>query len=112
MHRNFKLHPNGGTPLGESLWKVMQEAYPLSEKRKMILIVTDGNPDSLENSRLAIELGNELGFEFYGIGIEDQHIMSLLPESSCVIKKIEELAPAMFGLLQNALLNLKRSVYK
>jgi len=104
MHRNFKLHPNGGTPLGESLWKVMQEAYPLSEKRKLILIITDGKPDSLENSKLAIELGNELGFEFYGIGIEDQHIRSLLPDSSCVIKKIDELAPAMFGLLQNALL--------
>ena len=110
MHHNFKLSAYGGTPLGEALWKVMQEAYFLKEKRKIILIITDGKPDSIQNTESAIELGKELGFEFYGIGIEDDNIRSFLPETSRVIRKIDELAPAMFGLLQNALLNLKRKV--
>lgn len=35
----------GGTPMGQALWWVMQEMQGLQEQRKIILIVTDGEPD-------------------------------------------------------------------
>ena len=35
------------TPMAESLWWVMQQMCLLRENRKIILIITDGEPDSI-----------------------------------------------------------------
>ena len=104
LHTNFNLRPSGSTPMGEAIWWTLAQCYPLTENRKIILIITDGKPDSVENTEKAIEHGKRLGFEFYGIGIENQNILSLLPSSSKVITKLEELSPTMFGLLEAAIL--------
>ena len=104
LHTNFCLRPSGSTPMGEAIWWTMGQCLTLKENRKIILIITDGKPDSVENTEKAIEHGKRLGFEFYGIGIENQNILSLLPSSSKVITKLEELSPTMFGLLEAAIL--------
>ena len=101
---NLDLSPAGGTPMGEALWWVMQEMLPLVEKRKLVLIVTDGDPDSVDCATQAIEQGRRAGFEIYGIGITSQAIMGLLPGRSVVVNAMPELAPAMFTLLENAIL--------
>jgi cobalamin biosynthesis protein CobT len=101
---NLDLSPAGGTPMGEALWWVMQEMLPLTEKRKLVLIVTDGDPDSVDCAIQAIEQGMRAGFEIYGIGITSQAIMGLLPGRSVVVNAMPELAPAMFTLLENAIL--------
>ena len=104
LHTNFCLQPSGSTPMGEAIWWTMQQCYSLKENRKIILIITDGKPDSVENTEKAIEHGKRLGFEFYGIGINNPNIMSILPGTSKFISKLEELAPTMFKLLQDAML--------
>jgi cobalamin biosynthesis protein CobT len=101
---NLDLSPAGGTPMGEALWWLMQEMLPLAEKRKLVLIVTDGDPDSVDCATQTIEQGRKAGFEIYGIGITSQAIMSLLPRRSVVVNAMPELAPAMFTLLENAIL--------
>ena len=104
LHTNFCLRPSGSTPMGEAIWWTMAQCLTQKENRKIILIITDGKPDSVENTEKAIEHGKRLGFEFYGIGIENQNILSLLPSSSKVITKLEELSPTMFSLLESAML--------
>jgi Mg-chelatase subunit ChlD len=104
LHTNFKLRPSGSTPMGEAIWWVMAQCFSLKENRKIILIITDGKPDSVENTEKAIEHGKRLGFEFYGIGIENPNIQALLPGSSKVITQLEELSPTIFSLLQDAML--------
>ncbi len=104
VHANLDLVPAGGTPMGEALWWVMQGMLPLSERRKLILIVTDGEPDSLECAHQAIEQGGRAGFEIYGIGITSPGINVLLPGRSAVVNSMAELAPAMFTLLEAAIL--------
>ncbi len=104
LHTNFSLRPSGSTPMGEALWWTMAQCYSLRENRKIILIITDGKPDSVENTEKAIEHGKRLGFEFYGIGINNSNIMSILPGTSKFITKLEELTPTMFGLLEAAIL--------
>jgi Mg-chelatase subunit ChlD len=104
VNPNLDLSPAGGTPMGEALWWVMQEMLPLAEKRKLVLIVTDGDPDSMDCATQAIEQGMRAGFEIYGIGITSQAIMGLLPGRSVVVNAMPELAPAMFTLLENAIL--------
>jgi hypothetical protein len=96
----------GGKP-GDNFQRVTypyQQCYPLRENRKIIFIITDGKADSVENTEKAIEHGKHLGFEFYGIGIGNPHLMTILPNSSKVIAKLEELTPTMFEILQNAIL--------
>ena len=104
LHTNFSLRPSGSTPMGEAIWWTLQQCYSLRENRKIILIITDGKPDSVENTEKAIEHGKRLGFEFYGIGINNSNIMSILPGTSKFITKLEELAPTMFKLLETAIL--------
>ncbi|NCD34972.1 MAG: VWA domain-containing protein [Spartobacteria bacterium] len=104
VHANLDLAPVGGTPMGEALWWVMQDMLPLSERRKLILVVTDGEPDSLECATQAIEQGEKAGFEIYGIGITSPGINVLLPGRSAVVNSMAELAPAMFTLLEAAIL--------
>ena len=105
LHTKFCLRPSGSTPMGEAIWWAMAQCYPLKENRKIILIITDGKPDSVENTEKAIEHGKRLGFEFYGVGINNSNIMGFLPDSSKFIEKLEELAPALFELLQNAMVS-------
>jgi len=104
VHANLDLVPAGGTPMGEALWWVMQDMLPLKERRKLILVVTDGEPDSLECATQAIEQGEKAGFEIYGIGITSPGINVLLPGRSTVVNSMAELAPAMFTLLEAAIL--------
>ena len=103
MHSNFGMNATGCTPLGEALWWVLQQMQPLAESRKIVLILTDGDPDSFPAARNAIEDGRRFGVEIYGLGITSEAITKLLPNHSRTINDLSELAPAMFGMLRGAL---------
>ncbi len=105
IHTRFHTRASGCTPMGESVWWVLQEMLPLTESRKIILILTDGDPDNLSNTIEAIGLGRKLGFELYGIGIKTGSIKSILPHSSCNIQDLSGLAPAMFGIMKTVFNN-------
>ena len=104
MHSNFAVSATGCTPLGEALWWTLQQVVPLAESRKIILILTDGDPDSFNVALDAIEEGRRFGVEIYGLGIMSEAISKLLPDNSCTIHDLSELAPAMFGMLRGALI--------
>lgn len=103
LPRYLNMDAHGGTPLAPALWWVMQTMLPLRENRKLILTVTDGEPDSIKASIAALDTARKAGFEVYGIGIKNGCISRLLPQSSRIVWKLPELAPAMFDLLQNTL---------
>jgi len=100
----FDIRASGGTPLAGPLWWVLQTMLPLKEQRKMILIITDGMPDNQLAANNAIGVAQKLGFEVYGLGIRDEHITHLLPHSSRVVNDLPDLVPAVFAMLQAALL--------
>lgn len=100
----FDINASGGTPLAAALWWVMQTMLFLKEQRKIILIITDGVPDSTHAAIHAVTVAQKLGYEVYGLGIRDEHIAHLLPQTSRVINDLSDLAPVMFDMLQNALL--------
>ncbi|MDD2967800.1 MAG: VWA domain-containing protein, partial [Desulfovibrionaceae bacterium] len=103
IHNHFLVEARGTTPMAEALWWVMQQMLPLQETRKIILIITDGEPDNIADTKAALLQAHNLGMETYGIGIKSDSITRLLPIQSRSVKSLTELAPAMFGLLQNAL---------
>ncbi len=100
---SFNINASGGTPLAAALWWVMQTMLFLKEQRKIILIITDGIPDSTHAAIHAVNVAQKLGYEVYGLGIRDEHVAHLLPQTSRVID-LPDLAPGMFDMLQDALL--------
>ncbi len=104
MHGDFAVSAAGCTPLGEAFWWVLQQVVPLPESRKIVLILTDGDPDSFNVALNAIEDGRRFGVEIYGLGITSETITKLLPDHSRTINDLAELAPAMFGMLRGALI--------
>ena len=100
----FDIRASGGTPLAAALWWVLQTMLPLKEQRRIILVITDGMPDNPLAANNAIGVAQKLGFEVYGLGIRDEHITHLLPHTSKVVNDLPDLVPAMFAMLQAALL--------
>ncbi len=109
VHPRLKVAAVGTTPLAESLWWVMQEMLPLREARKLILLLTDGDPDTPTCALKAIRHAERLGFEVYAISIGAVNILQHLPGRHRTINTMAELAPAMFGLLQGALVGRRRA---
>ncbi len=101
---SFDINASGGTPLAAALWWIMQTMLFLREQRKIILIITDGVPDSTHAAIHAVTVAQKLDYEVYGLGIRDEHIAHLLPQTSRVINDLSGLAPVMFDMLQDALL--------
>ena len=100
----FDIRASGGTPLAGAVWWVLQTMLPLKERRKMILVITDGMPDNPLAANNAIGVAQKLGFEVYGLGIRDEHITHLLPHTSRVVNDLPDLVSAMFAMLQATLL--------
>ena len=107
VHADLDLIPSGSTPLGEALWWVMQDMVPVRQRRKIILIVSDGMPDSYACARHALDQGERFGFEIYGLGIACPYVTELMPGRSKVIDTIAELPNTMFSLLESAVFHGK-----
>ena len=69
----------------------------------MVVIMTDGEPDSVPAAQRVLRAAEALGFEVYGIGIQSAAIQALLPRASVGVKSLSELPEAMFMLLYKAL---------
>jgi cobalamin biosynthesis protein CobT len=110
MHTEFSMEADGGTPMAPALWWVLQQLYFLPEPRKLILLITDGMPDDLAAARTAVKAALAQGVEVYGIGMMTDSVFNLLPAAyGRKIMDIRELAPAMFGILQGALVGKYRT---
>ncbi len=104
----FKIKAWGRTPLAESLWWVYQTLLQQPEPRKIILLLTDGEPDYKDSALHAIDYAEKIGIEIYGIGIPPCQINNILPEHKSIkLESMNQLPQAMFGLLQHALLKQK-----
>ena len=104
MTDRFCIKGAGSTPLAPALWWTMQTMLPLRESRKIVLILTDGEPDEVTPCLAAIRQAERMGMEVLGIGIQHTAIKELLPNSSRIIYALPDLAPAMFDMLQSSLL--------
>jgi nitric oxide reductase activation protein len=83
----------------------MREMLPLPESRKIIFVVTDGEPDSFEEAKAAIEVAKKLRLELFGLGLGDHSINKLLPQRSAVLINLTDLPQKLFWLLGQAINN-------
>ena len=87
-----------------AIWWTLQRMLFLGQSRKIILIISDGEPDNFTATQKVIQMTQESGHEVYGIGIDDTGLQRLLPENIEIIRSIHELPVAMFGVLQKVLI--------
>lgn len=101
----FYLSGQGGTPMLEALWRAGFELLAQPEPRKLCLVVTDGWPNDPKGVRAFIQRARTSGIEVLGLGIgEAAQVGELFGRFDAVsIQGIEELAPALFRLLERRL---------
>ena len=93
----------GGTPLAEALRYVLTEMLNLPEPRKIVIILTDGDPNDGESAVAAIKEAADLKIEVVTLGIEDVRHPDIFPTFE-IVKHVRDLPEKAFRLLERLLL--------
>jgi cobalamin biosynthesis protein CobT len=98
----FGCGTEGGTPLAEGLWYAASQLLGCWESRKIILALTDGEPDDDAAARDILSRCGASGIEVVGIGlgIEVGHLF----ERSITILQMAELRSRLFELSRDLLI--------
>jgi cobalamin biosynthesis protein CobT len=96
------IKPDNYTPTPEAMWYAAYTLASRREERKMIFVVTDGEPDDPESTIMMDRWLRQCGVEVVGIGIMLEHIKEIFRDN-IVIQNLDELAPELFGLLEKKL---------
>lgn len=97
----------GYTPLLTGLWSGLRSISQRKEARKILIVITDGEPDQrTQCTELINRIRTSDGVEVFGIGISDANtlVKPLFGEQYAVsIKKIDQLASEIFKLSEQIL---------
>ena len=100
--RYAAIKADGGTPLAEALWWGIDSLLQTKETRKLLLVITDGEPVNPDGVRDIVNLAAKSGFQMLGLGIGSDAVHEFFPTYS-VVNTIHDLAPAMFKMLRTSL---------
>lgn len=94
-----RIQASGGTPLAEALVDVVQQLALTKEKRKIVIVITDGVPDDTKKAKNYLEKMAKSGIDLYGIGIG--YDVSHLFDQSVTIKNVNELSKVLYELAKH-----------
>ena len=100
---NFTLSADeqGSTPLTEALWFAASSLLACREERKILIVLTDGQPDNLTTALEALARCRASGIEDIGIGI--YHDVKHLFKVPITINKIGDLRGKIFQISREIL---------
>lgn len=102
----FSSITDGGTPLHTALWYAASSVLATREERKVIMVLTDGQPDDYHNgcllTKAIIQRCINSGIELVGVGICID-VSHLFTQSIC-INDVSELRSELFGISRDLLL--------
>lgn len=93
----FDQSPRGTTPMAEAIWYAASQLIYRKEERKIILVITDGEPDNLQQTQEIIALCERSGIQLVGIGIQTDSVEQLF-RSTSVIEDLGSLKSKLFEL--------------
>lgn len=99
-----KVKADGSTPMSQCLKASFSDLIRQKEPRKLLMVITDGDPDNLPATVKTIEMIKAHGVEMLGLGIN--HNVGHLFEKHGNISNVNDLAAAMFSMMQKTLLNV------
>ncbi len=88
----------GTTPLGPAIWALLPRLSALKQARKLLIVLTDGEPDSEPAAKAALADAERSGVEVIGIGI-DTVSTELLFKKHAEVRTVDDLPEAMFRVL-------------
>lgn len=101
----FAVSVEGSTPLAQALWTVSSLLVRQREDRKILIVVTDGDPDDVTSATDIIERCRNSGVEVLGIamGTQSSNLRVLFGSNYRYISGVSDLRQALFELVQNVL---------
>ena len=93
----------GSTPMTGALWFAAADLLARPEPRKVLLTLTDGDPNNVSSTRALIQQASGAGIELIGVGIA--HDVSALFPLAIRIGTIASLQPALFSVAEQLLLS-------
>ncbi|WP_220756873.1 cobaltochelatase CobT-related protein [Shewanella colwelliana] len=67
---NFLVCGSGGTPTAEAVCSMTSLLASRAEPRKLLFVITDGDPNCVESTKQAVEEAQAVGVKVFGIGIK------------------------------------------
>lgn len=96
----FSTTTAGCTPMAQALMAIAPEVCIRKEKRKIVIVKTDGDPDNIAAAKEVIDLYTRSGIEMIGVGMGPQSQgVRYLFDRSAVITDMNELPAALVQLL-------------
>ena len=98
----FSLRAAGSTPMTEAIWYAAAALLRCRETRKVLMVITDGQPDELVSTLSILQRCRDSGIETVGIGlgIDVSHLFPV----AITINELSELRTQLFELSKSLLL--------
>lgn len=103
--RGFGAAVQGCTPLTQALWPAATDLIVEKGERKILFVITDGEPDNAYTAREMIKRCEASGIEVIGLGFggANAYVMEKLFTHYRAIGTVANLKDALFGLVRQAL---------
>lgn len=99
VKNRFYQEPQGSTPMAECVWFAIDEALRLRKSRNIVIVITDGVPNSLEQTKAALKACKENNIEVYAIGLNYADVLKDLFEHYKVMTDFTQLPKLMKELI-------------
>lgn len=104
IHAYRQIGTDGSTPMAEAMMGAGIALFQRPEKRKILMVTTDGQPDNSDQARWVIDLARRSGIEVLGLGIQLDAAPVFGQEWSASVQTIDQLPSAMIGMLDKVML--------
>ncbi len=99
----FDQKPRGCTPMAQAMWFAANSLLAQKQKRKLMIVLTDGDPDDWAATHDIVDRCARSGFELLGIGIQTRSVEKFFPQS-IVINDVKDLKRELFEVTQQLLI--------
>lgn len=99
----FDQKPRGCTPMAQAMWFAANSLLAQKQKRKLMIVLTDGDPDDWAATHDIVDRCKRSGFELLGIGIQTRSVEKFFPQS-IVINDVKDLKRELFEVTQQLLI--------
>ncbi|MER1721027.1 VWA domain-containing protein [Proteus mirabilis] len=99
----FDQKPRGCTPMAQAMWFAANSLLAQKQKRKLMIVLTDGDPDDWTATHDIVDRCRRSGFELLGIGIQTRSVERFFPQS-IVINDVKDLKRELFEVTQQLLI--------
>ncbi|MDW1743805.1 VWA domain-containing protein [Vibrio sp. 1403] len=99
----FDQKTRGCTPMAQAMWFAANSLLAQKQKRKLMIVLTDGDPDDWAATHDIVDRCRRSGFELLGIGIQTRSVEKFFPQS-IVINDVKDLKRELFEVTQQLLI--------